>query len=131
MFNVRAYRLDTEGNQQITPHFKVREFRCYDNTNIIFIAEDLVKLLEEVRIEVSAPIIINSGYRTPAHNKKVGGATNSYHMLGVAADISCARIPVQKLYDICAARLNGWGGLGKYKSFVHVDIRPTKSRWNG
>lgn len=131
MFNVRAYRLDTEGNQSITPHFKVREFRCYDNTNLIFIAEDLVKLLEEIRIEVSAPIIVNSGYRTPVHNKKVGGATNSYHMLGVAADISCSRISVQKLYDICSSRLNGWGGLGKYKTFVHVDIRPQKSRWNG
>ena len=47
----------------------------------------LASMLQRIRDYVGQPIIINSGYRSPAVNKAVGGANNSSHMYGLAADI--------------------------------------------
>lgn len=57
----------------------------------------LVVLLEQVRALVGAPIAISSGYRSPALNKAVGGAANSAHVLGLAADISTAKLAPKAL----------------------------------
>lgn len=130
MFKSNAYFLDQEGDHVITPHFKVKEFRCYDGTNVVIICEDLVKLLESIRVELGVPLIVNSGYRTPAHNLKVKGASHSYHMLGAAADVRCSK-GVNALATVAEQYLSGWGGIGIYSSFVHIDIRPKKYRWNG
>ncbi|MGV8867628.1 MAG: D-Ala-D-Ala carboxypeptidase family metallohydrolase [Janthinobacterium svalbardensis] len=54
-------------------------------------------LLEQVRALVGAPIAISSGYRSPALNKAVGGAANSAHVLGLAADISTANLAPKAL----------------------------------
>lgn len=52
----------------------------------------LAKTLEQVRMLVNRPIIISSGYRSVALNRAVGGADNSAHTLGLAADINCSDI---------------------------------------
>jgi hypothetical protein len=57
----------------------------------------LAALLEQVRALVGAPITISSGYRSPALNRAVGGAVNSAHVLGLAADISTAKLPPKAL----------------------------------
>ena len=86
-------------DQQLTPHFKLSEFvksstanaRHIDNTPTEAIVANLKALCEEVleplRQWCGKPIIISSGYRSPALNKAVGGAKNSQHMTGEAVDI--------------------------------------------
>ena len=54
--------------------------------------ERLRKRWNELYGEGDDPIIINSGYRSPAVNKAVGGAQNSNHLTGCAADIRCLGI---------------------------------------
>ena len=57
------------------------------------VVENLKRLcpwLEELRLRCKAPIVINSGYRSPAVNKLAGGAANSNHLSGCAVDIRCA-----------------------------------------
>jgi len=57
------------------------------------VVENLKRLcpwLEELRLRCKAPIVINSGYRSPAVNKLAGGAGNSNHLTGCAVDIRCA-----------------------------------------
>ncbi len=49
--------------------------------------EDLVRILEDVRINFGAPVNIVSGLRCPQHNQDSGGVANSQHMYGEAADI--------------------------------------------
>lgn len=62
-----------------------------DNIPSVDIEENLKALVENVldplRHAWGAPIIVTSGYRCPKLNKKVGGAKNSQHTLGQAADI--------------------------------------------
>ena len=47
----------------------------------------LCEWLEVLREKASQPIIINSGYRSPQLNRKVGGAPTSNHLSGCAVDI--------------------------------------------
>lgn len=51
----------------------------------------LATMLQKIRDYIDQPIIINSGYRSPAVNKAVGGANNSSHMYGLAADIRTSK----------------------------------------
>lgn len=129
MYGVSVYHVPTEGDTFITPHFRVKEFACQDGSPICLVHPSLAKTLEAIRNAIGAPIIINSGYRTVAHNRKVGGAGNSMHMYGVAADISCPSKTVTQLRAACEQVLGQTGGYGKYKTYCHVDIRIKPARW--
>ena len=114
-------------------HFKVSEFQCHDGTEVPakFYANlgQLMALLEKIRTACgNRAVIINSGYRTDAYNKKVGGAPLSQHLLAKAADIRVEGMTAAQVYDI-ANRLNPDGGVGKYASFTHVDVRHGRARW--
>jgi len=73
-------------------------------------------------------VIMNSGYRSPSHNLKVGGAQNSYHVKCMAADIFIPGVSKRKILAF-ARRNNLVGGLGCYpnRKFIHIDVR-TKPR---
>ena len=47
------------------------------------------EVLDPAREKLGSPIVVNSGYRCPKHNKEVGGVPNSQHMRGEACDIRC------------------------------------------
>ena len=102
-------------NDHITEHFQWKEFiRPQDPDPPGEVIGNLKKLcakLEEVRAMFGAPIRITSGWRTKEHNKEVGGATNSQHLYGKAADIIVDWVPPVKVQS----RLKDWpGGLGSY-----------------
>ena len=85
-----------------------------------------LELLDEIRAEAGIPFQINSGYRTPEHNRdpKVGGGPNSAHLRGMAADIR-ATSGRQKALIVLAAAKNGIQRIGIGKTFVHIDIDGT------
>lgn len=121
------YSLANDGNMQISKNFKVREFRCKDGSDAILIDVDFVKdNLQKIRDHFGVPITINSAYRTSAHNTKVGGAKNSYHMKGQAFDIVVKGKTPNEVARF--AQTLGINGIIQYNSFVHVDSRATK-RW--
>ena len=76
---------------------------------------------------------ILSGYRCPKHNKAVGGAKSSQHMLGTAADIVVEGVSVGDVAIAAGAVLGDRGGIGRYlkHGFVHVDVRRNRARWIG
>lgn len=104
---------------QLSEHFKLSEFtksataaaRHIDNSAPAEVVENLqhlcVNLLEPMRQHFNVPIVIGSGYRCPALNRAVGGAVNSQHMKGEAADL---HIPTKRapngtlLQDMTTAR---------------------------
>lgn len=92
----------------LSPHFSLAELvasqvatrKGIDNTPAPAIVANLTRLaalLEQVRALVGAPIAISSGYRSQALNRAVGGAANSAHVLGLAADISTAKLAPKAL----------------------------------
>ena len=125
---VKTYSLKKSGTVKLSNNFRVREFRCKNGSDKILIADELVKLLQKIRDHYGKPITINSAYRTPAYNKKVGGAKYSQHVRGKAADIVISGVTP---YEVAKyAESLGAGGIGLYNNFTHVDVRPGKSRWD-
>lgn len=112
----------------MSEHFSKDEFKCKCGCGGLKVDLNLIVLLEKLRAEVGQPIHVSSGYRCPKHNAAVGGATNSYHMKGMAADIT---IPNHSPSDIARlARKLGFGGIGTYihggNYFCHVDTGPVR-----
>lgn len=106
----------------LSKHFRTREFQT-GNCNFVIVSNMLLRVLDSLRDKIGEPIYINSGYRTPEHNKAVGGSTLSYHMYGMAADIRADRHTPKQLYTILDDMLDGWGGLEEHNTFLHVDVR--------
>ena len=132
MQDVKVYSLSGEGQAQISPHFKVREFACRDGSDPVFVAPRLVEVLEAVRTHFGAPITVTSGYRTVSYNRTVSGSSAaSQHCNGLAADIQVAGVSPAAVADYAGQLLPGTGGIGLYGSFVHIDVRPGPSRWKG
>ncbi len=134
--SIKQYSLKADGSRRLAPSFTVREFRCRDGSDAIMIDQTLVVLLQAIREHFGKAVTITSGYRTAAHNKSVGGAKSSQHLLGRAADIQVAGVSVEDVAAYAESLLPGWGGVGRYpvkagraKGWVHVDTRPNKSRW--
>ena len=133
---IKQYSLAKDGARQLSPAFKVREFRCRDGSDVVMIDESLVMLLQCIREHFGKAVVITSGYRTATHNTAVGGSRSSQHLLGKAADIQVADTTVEAVAAYAESLMPGWGGVGRYpvkagrtKGWVHVDTRPNKSRW--
>ncbi len=74
------------------------------------------------------PIGVNSAYRDPEHNARVGGAKNSQHMHGNAFDVDVSGLSLEQRVDmIRQARAAGFGGVGVYGGSLHFDVGPTRN----
>lgn len=111
----------------LSPHFSASEFRSRDGAPhpAPLARQRLVSHLEVLRcICGSRPLQIISGHRSPARNAAVGGASQSRHLVGDAADIPAGYATVDQ------ARAAGFTGIGsKGQWAVHVDLRATPARW--
>ncbi len=122
---------------KITKNFSSEEFDCRDGTpvpeslkaNVVELANNL----QVLRDEIGEPIHINSAYRYPAYNKKIGGKPASQHLKAKAADITAKSFTPKQLAAVIEKLIKEgklwFGGIGIYPGFVHVDIRKEKARW--
>lgn len=131
----------------VTPHFRYDEFDCHDGQDVPDEAKPNIRrlcsdLLEVIREEWSAPVLIVSGWRSKAWNFKCGGAPASHHLTGEAADIRPVSLEamghlrgvVERM--IAGGKLPALGGFGTYKNWLHVDVRQRMAsghvaRWQG
>lgn len=122
---------------RLTENFSREEFDSKDGAEmpeeVLENVKELAKNLQVIRDHIKMPIKINSGYRSPEYNKKVGGADKSQHLFAKAADLNTSLAP-QVLHKIILNLIEEGkikeGGLGLYNSFVHYDIRGKKARWD-
>ncbi len=122
---------------KLTNNFNLSEFKCHDGTDVpehlLPNVMELAKNLQVLRNHFGKPIHINSAYRTVDYNKKIGGATKSQHLIGKAADIRINGIAPKEVADAIEQLISEGkmkqGGLGRYNSFTHYDIRGVRSRW--
>ncbi len=117
----------------MSEHFKPEEFACHCGCGENKVNPKLIELLERIRISFGKPITIMSGHRCEAHNTKVGGAKNSQHVLGNAADIKVQDVDPNDVQEYLMKHFNlDCKGLGRYRSFTHIDVREGGiARWNG
>jgi uncharacterized protein YcbK (DUF882 family) len=101
---------------KLSPHFTAREFSC-PHCGVTLVRPRLLVQLEQLRDRLQRPVPIVSGYRCPVHNLAAGGATNSQHMYGAAADLPHGLVPV----SLARSLFNGVGISGAWA--VHVDVR--------
>lgn len=128
---IKAYSWAKDGSKKVSANFRVREFACTDGSDPIFIDSDLVNVLQKVRNHFGKAVTITSAYRTPGRNKAVGGEKYSQHLYGRAADIKVKGIAPKTVAAYVEKLMPKSGGIGIYKTFVHVDVRGTKARWKG
>ena len=122
---------------KITENFNSEEFWCHDGTPVpnkyMANLQELAENLQVLRDDLGLPIHINSGYRTPEYNRQVGGEKASKHLYAMAADITVKGMTPKRVADrielLIAQGKMVQGGLGRYKSWVHYDVRGTKARW--
>ena len=105
--------------------FKEKEFACKCCGQLPPLARENVKalvseVLDPVREKLGMPIVVNSGYRCEKHNKDVGGVRNSQHLVGEAADVTCADLPRLKALIIENGRFDQ---LITYPTFLHVSYK--------
>lgn len=123
---------------KLTENFNSSEFDCKDGTPVpaefMKNCKEVANNLQALRNSLGVPVTITgSGYRTPSHNKEVGGAKESQHLTASAADINAKGFtPKQlaaKIESLIKAGKMKQGGIGIYPNFVHYDIRGIKARW--
>ena len=126
---------------KLTKNFNKSEFECKCGCEMPLEVLANIKIvainLQILRDYVDTPITINSAYRCPKHNEAIGGSVNSQHKLGKACDIVVHGFTPDEVFDIVQnlrrnPMLKGviFQGLGRYNSFLHVDIRNNYSVWD-
>ena len=113
----------------IASYFNLSEFSCPCCNRVMLHPKILIKLIGLRKI-LERPVYITSGYRCSKYNHQIGGVPNSYHCIGLAADIKVKDINLITLLEICENI--DFAGIGLYekKNFLHLDVRPTKrTRW--
>ena len=123
------YSKAKDGNKKLSNNFRVREFACADGSDPIFIADELVIVLQNIRTHFGKAVTITSAYRTPSRNSAVGGTAYSQHLYGTAADIKVNGISPKNVAAYAEKLMPNRGGIGIYNTFTHIDVRKTKSRW--
>jgi len=122
---------------KLTCNFDLEEFECKCGCTMPdFVKKNVEKLAENLQIlrDVAGRLDLTNAYRCKEHNSDVGGATNSQHLKGKAADVKSKTIKPKDMAkivdDLMKSENFELGGIGIYNTFTHVDIRGTRARWS-
>jgi len=113
---------------QITRNFRLSEFASPD-TGEAKMDMGVILRLQAVRDHFGKDVVILSGYRTPAHNQKIGGHPESLHVKGIAVDWYVEGVSAPEMARV--AKECGFTGIGLYKYSVHTDIGETETWYGG
>ena len=106
----------------------VRLYELVSDTDRVLVHPATVLGVQMIRDKFGAVVRFNSFYRSPEHNQRVGGAKKSKHPLGMAADIDVIGVEPDAVADY--AEEIGFGGVGRYDTFTHVDTYGIGRRWD-
>lgn len=114
----------------LSPHFDVNSDNLRSKGNgLCLVRRELIRALEVLRAHIGRPVPILDAYRDPAHNRAVGGASESQHPDGLAADFpQGARILVTDI--VACHRFSGFGVSRSTGHVLHADVRHLDPRSN-
>ena len=122
---------------KLTENFSLSELNKHNFKMSDEVLDNLKMLavqLEIVRAHFNVPVTINSGYRNIEYNRNIGSKDTSQHVKGTAADIVVKGVSPDEVADALEFLINTGmlkeGGVGRYNTFTHYDIRGTRARWN-
>ena len=114
---------------KLSVHFARREFACACGCGFDTIDHATLEILEAVRSHFGQPVIVTSGARCPEYNARVGGASNSQHLYGRAADIQVRGVDPEAVHAWIDEHYPH-ASLGSYRTFTHIDTRSDgPKRW--
>jgi len=115
-------------NQWNWPDFSPEEMACRGTGNLMIVPHAMDKL-QALRDLLGKPMTVNSAYRSPSHNRNVGGSKGSKHMQGLAFDVRMENHNPAEY--ITAAKRVGFDAIGTYprQNFIHVDDRGSDASW--
>jgi uncharacterized protein YcbK (DUF882 family) len=132
------FSLDEFGRPERKRGYKVYPASEYPSVWVPDRLRPLCDVLEVIRAALGDRVIhIGSGYRDRVYNQAIGGARASQHMEGRAADIVVQGVSPEDVhkcvYELYLGKSIAIGGLGRYPTFTHVDIRPGQwiRTWTG
>lgn len=115
------FEIDKVGRSyKVSRNFTLGELASKDGANIVLLHPALILGLQTIRDHVGKPIRVNSAFRSPAHNKAIGGASNSQHTLGLAADVVIDGMTPIEVASLASDM--GLGGIKAYPTFTHIDV---------
>lgn len=114
----------------LSEHFSRHEFECQCGCGFDSVDSELITVLERIRNKYEQPVTITSGCRCNEHNNTVGGSDNSQHTKGKAADFKVGTMPTEIIARVLDTLYPNKYGIGIYKTWVHVDVRVEKARWD-
>jgi len=136
--SARWYSLTLHGfSYRLSDHFIIGEMASRDGNDLLLVHPALIEGLELLRNRLGSPLHINSAFRTKSHNeaiqiasdpKYVPGSSRSRHLYGLAADVVCRNVKPDDVARI--ANEMGFGGVGSYNSFTHIDVSRASRRWD-
>jgi lysozyme family protein len=131
--DLEAIRVYKRGeNIMLAPNFHLNEFACHcGKCPVVLISPAQVARLQQLRNALKRPITITSGHRCAKHNAAIASEdTTQQHVKGTATDIKALGITPEKVAAVAEAIWND-GGIGIYRTFVHLDSRAGRARWRG
>ena len=116
---------------KVSANFNRSDFSCKCGCGLSSVSPALIVLLETVRNYFAASVHIKNACRCPAYNAIVGGSLWSQHLLGTAADISVEGHSPDEVAEWLEWQYHDKYGIGSYRTFTHIDVRPVRLRWSG
>lgn len=119
--------------------FKREEFTCECGCGFDAVDEELLEVLEHLRLEFDKPVIITGGNRCKEHNEKaqkeansayIANSSKSQHVFGKAVDLKVVGIDADEVADYLLYAYPNSHGIGRYVGRTHIDVRDVKARWD-
>ena len=114
----------------LSEHFSRSESACKCGCGFNTVDVELNTVLEDLHDWAGAAVHINSGCRCAYYNQQISGAVNSKHKIGRASDVYVDGKTPAEVYAYLDKKYPQKYGLGKYKTFTHIDTRNGRARWS-